>query len=193
MLCSSGSSTMPCCSNSQSAKLICGFVDLGTFQSSAFFEALSRSPSKLGHFAMRPGTAVPAEHARCPNNDVPAEQLLGNIEGKASSLVATVEDITGMLSPPKASGAILANTRTAAQTERAKDGGPQLSGLLLQPDLHVSKGFGFWLGFGRHAVCMPQHIHTCQGKNIKTHKTLLGKSLASLISCEDLSFAPETS
>jgi hypothetical protein len=30
-------------------------------------------------------------------------------------------------------------------------------------------------------------------KKLQTHKTLLGKSLASLISCEDLSFAPETS
>ena len=98
-----------------------------------------------------------------------------------------------MLLPGKTGGAIRANAGTAAKTERAEGGGPQLSGLLLQPALDVSKGFGFWLGFGPHNVCMPLHIHTCQGKNIKMHKTLLGKSLASLISCEDLSFAPETS
>src|SRR5207302_930455 len=42
MLCSTGSSKTPCCSNSQSAKLICGLAVLGTVQFSAFFEAWSR-------------------------------------------------------------------------------------------------------------------------------------------------------
>src|SRR5947208_11762928 len=41
-----GSSKIPCCSNSQSAKLICGFAVLGTVQFSAFCDALSRSRFK---------------------------------------------------------------------------------------------------------------------------------------------------
>src|SRR5580704_6999237 len=98
-----------------------------------------------------------------------------------------------MLLPRKTSGAIRANAGTAAKAERAEGGRPQVGGLLLQPALDVGKGFGFRRGFGRHAVCMPHHIHTCQGKNIKMHETLFGKSRVSLISCGDLSFAPETS
>jgi hypothetical protein len=120
-------------------------------------------------------------------------QLLGHVKRKAVSLVPAIEDIAGMLLPGKTGGAIRADARTAAKTERAEGRGPQLSGPLLPPALDVSKGFGFRFGFGRHDVCMPLHIHTCQGKNIKPHKTPLGKSLASLISCEDLSFTTETS
>jgi hypothetical protein len=97
-----------------------------------------------------------------------------------------------MLLPRKTSGAIRANAGTATKAERAEGGRPQVGGLLLQPALDVGKGFGFRRGFGRHAVCMPHHIHTCQGKNIKMHETLFGKSRVSLISCGDLSFAPET-
>src|SRR6266550_6588244 len=65
MLCKSGSSKMPCCSNSQSAKLICGFAVLGTFQSPLFSKPDPSLASKLGDFATRPGTADPAEHACC--------------------------------------------------------------------------------------------------------------------------------
>jgi hypothetical protein len=72
-----------------------------------------------------------------------------------------------MLLPGKTGGAIRADARTAAKTERAEGSGPQLSGPLLQPALDVSKGFGFRFGFGRHDVCMPLHIHTCQGKKYK--------------------------
>ncbi len=39
-------SKTPCCSNSQSAKLICGFAVLGTVQFSPFFDPLSRSRFK---------------------------------------------------------------------------------------------------------------------------------------------------
>ena len=101
--------------------------------------------------------------------------------------------VARMLLPGKTGGAIRANAGTAAKAERAEGGRPQVGGLLLQPAVDVGKGFGFRWGFGRHGVCMPQTIHTCQGKNIEMHETLLGKSRASLISCGDLSFAPETS
>src|SRR5205823_552666 len=50
----------------------------------------------------------------------------------------------------------------------------------------------FRSGFGRHAVRITLIIHTCQVKNTKMHETLLEKSRARLISCGDLSFAPET-
>src|SRR5437762_14284676 len=101
--------------------------------------------------------------------------------------------MAGVLLPGTTGGAIRANARTATKVERAEGGRPQVGGLLLQPALDVGKGFGFRSGFSRHAVCITLLIHTCQGKNIKMHEILLEKSRARLISCGDLSFAPETS
>src|SRR2546421_705413 len=72
MLCKSGSSKMPRCSNSQSAKLICGFAVLGTFQSPLFSKPDPSLASKLGDFATRPGTADRAEYARCRGNLFPS-------------------------------------------------------------------------------------------------------------------------
>jgi hypothetical protein len=59
-----------------------------------------------------------------------------------------------MLLPGKTGVAIPANAGTAAKTEGAEGGRPQVGGLLVQPALDVGKGFGFRLGFGRHAVCV---------------------------------------
>src|SRR6267378_1408649 len=101
--------------------------------------------------------------------------------------------MAGVLLPGTTGGAIRANARTATKVERAEGGRPQVGGLLLQPALDVGKGFGFRSGFGCHAVRITLLIHTCQGKNIKMYETLLEKSRARLISCGDLSFAPETS
>ena len=153
MLCSSGSSEMPCCSNSQSAKLICGFAVLGTF-SPPFFSKPGPSPaSKLGDFARQPDTAVPAEHARYPTLNL-GNQFLGNVQGKAASLLAAIEDITGMLLPGKTREAIRTDAGPAAKTERAEGRGPQVGRPLLQPALDVGKGFRFRFGFCCRTVCL---------------------------------------
>ena len=115
----------------------------GRLQSSVFFEAWSLSSFRLGDFATQPDTAVPARPARCPTSAELGEPIPRGRTGKAASLLAAIEDITGMLLPGKTRKAIRADAGTAAKTERAEGGGPQVGGLLLQPALDVGKGFGF--------------------------------------------------
>jgi len=165
MPCSSGSSKMPCCSN-----LPIGETDLRLrssrprFSPPLFSKPYPAPVSTLGHSAVRPGGAVPAEHARCLTSAGLGEPIPRARTGKAASLLAAIEDIAGVLLPGTTGGAIRANARTATKVERAEGGRPQVGGLLLQPALDVGKGFGFRSGFGCHAVRITPLIHTCQGK-----------------------------
>ena len=110
---------------------------------------------------MQLGTVIPAEHARCPTNAALGEPIPRARTGKNDVLS---HDITRMFLPGKTGRAILADAGTAAKAERAKSGGPQVGGLLLQPALDVGKGFGFYLGLGWHVVRMSHIIHACQQK-----------------------------
>src|SRR5437867_8315045 len=69
-----------------------------------------------------------------------------------------------MLFARQASGAVLANTRTASQAERAKNSGSEAFGLILEPAPDIGGRFGL---VGSHVLRVPYYTRTCQEKNEK--------------------------
>src|SRR5436309_12543943 len=69
-----------------------------------------------------------------------------------------------MLFARQASGAVLANNRTASQAERAKNSGSEAFGLILEPVPDIGGRFGL---VGSHVLRVPYYTGTCQEKNEK--------------------------
>src|SRR4030095_15637215 len=121
---------------------ICGFAALGTFSVLRFFRSLV--PLPLQSFDISRCGLIQLFLQNTPVVQTAAylrHQFFGNVNGETSSLQATVQDVTGMLSSRQASGAALANTRTAAQAERAQHGGPEVFRFPLEPAPDIGKRF----------------------------------------------------
>src|SRR6266705_1135714 len=89
-------------------------------------------------------------------------KFFGNINRKTASFQATIQDVARMLFARQAGGAVLANARTAAQAERAKNGVPEAFHLILEPAPDIGGRFGL---DRFHVLCVPHATHTCQEKN----------------------------
>jgi hypothetical protein len=89
------------------------------------------------------------------------DQLLWDVNCKATPLKADVKDMTGVLFPRTAGCAVFAHAGTTPQAQRPQKSGPQPSGLFLEPLLDIGGSFSF----ARHVLCVPQGIHACQEKN----------------------------
>src|SRR6267378_608236 len=114
-------------------------------------------------------------------------KFFGNINRKTASFQATIKDVARMLVARQASGAVLANARTAAQAERAKNGGPEAIHLILEPAPDIGGRFGL---DRFHVLCVLYNTHTCQEKNEKNNRK---KPRERLILRGIWGFAPETS
>ncbi len=91
-------------------------------------------------------------------------QLIGNVNGRPPSLQPDVEEMTRVLFPLQAGFAILANTGTPAQAERAQSYRPKSRGLALEPLLDICRGF-FW---STHEVRITHGIRT-----VKTFRSII--------------------
>ncbi len=83
-------------------------------------------------------------------------EVIWDIDGQSPSLQPDVEEMAGVLFPFQAGLAVLANTGTPAQAERAQSCRPKSRGLALEPLLDIRRGF-FW---STHEVRITHGIRT---------------------------------
>ena len=76
-----------------------------------------------------------------------------------------------MLFTRQASGAVLADTRTAAQAERAKNGGPEAIRLILKPTPDIGRRFG--LVRFHECICATRHTYLSRKNNEKVSERLI--------------------
>jgi hypothetical protein len=79
------------------------------------------------------------------------DQLLWDVNRKATPFDADVKDMTGVLFARAAGCAVFAHAGTSSQAQRPQRCGPQAGGLFLKPLLDI----GGSLSFARHILCVP--------------------------------------
>ena len=175
--------------NSQSAKLICGFWSPGQLSVLPFFlkpEFPILPASKLGDFAAtRPDTAVvPAEHARCPASAKLGNRLLRPLQGRAASLLTTIEGITlGCFSPERHAGQFGRMQGLRRKGWREPSSRPQVAAGLLSAGRSARDAFRLPIRPPALFTCTAC-IHTCRGK-FETARNSHRKARPHLLSCGD--------
>ena len=105
---------------------------------------------------MRPGTAFLQGPPVVQTAAYLRHEFFGNVDGKTARFQAIIEDVALVLFAAQTSAAVLAHTRTAAQAERAKNGGAEAARLTLEPTREVGERVRI---IRCHVHCVPYAAH----------------------------------